>query len=100
VVKTLKYELTKDVWDLPGFVPYEVTIEMPKGARITGVSVQFEALCLWALVNTGEQIKKRKFLVAQTGMTINEREAQLTPIQTLILDDGEYVLHIYEVVGG
>lgn len=50
----------------------EVTVEMPKNARIVLVNHQKGTPTIWAQVDTGEPPEKRTFIVYGTGQAMPE----------------------------
>lgn len=77
----------------------EQTIRLPSGAKILHVGIQHDNLMLWALVDTNPHIlfEQRHFFVSNTGGFIPYPPSQLEHIATLILDYGNFVIHIFEL---
>lgn len=81
---------------LPTRGPRELVL--PMGARILSVANQYEkVIALWAEVDPkATQTETRRFYVAMTG-----EEFVISPssvfIGTVLLADGSYVAHVYEV---
>ena len=86
-----KYQLNKDI----NREDRINIIEMPKGAEILCVKNQYNCPTLYAKVMPYySEIELREFKMAHTGETILD---EWKYIGTVLLDDGEYVLHIYEI---
>lgn len=82
----------------------EVTLQMPKGARVLTVQTQGGAeafgyfgqqLCLWAEVDTDAEKEPRRFRIAGTGHRLPDEP--LTYLGTFQLRGGALVFHVYEV---
>jgi hypothetical protein len=90
--KIIKERLVKTIWKYP--LAPEVTLEMPLGAKVLCVHLQHADVCLWALVDSSETRREKRYFAAfGTG-------------HELPLDPGEYigtvldsllVFHIFEV---
>lgn len=81
---------------------YEIKIEdyqivmMPKNAVILCTGVQYEKMCLWALVDPKAEMEKRRIIVKGTGHTVDEKNMKY--IGTNQLMEGHLVWHIFEDV--
>lgn len=82
--KIWKYELGVGVTEL----------EIPMDARRLGVGNQQNRPVLWMLVNQENELEKRKFRICMTGAEYDFEE--LGYIGTVLVDDGAYVLHVFE----
>ena len=73
----------------------ENVIEMPKGAEILSVQIQngemFNA-CIWAKVNSENELEKRKFVIIGTGHSFDDTNMKY--IGTY--QDGPFVWHLFE----
>ena len=67
---------------------------MPEGAQPVAVAFQGDSLSLWAKVDPHEKTVKRCFHVILTGQLFSDSE--LRYIGTAMLDDGAYVVHVFE----
>jgi len=79
-------------------VPQPQNRPMPAGAMILHVDVQDDRAgpCVWAEVNPDRSLEDRWFTIVATG------EAVPTGAQwvgTFLVDDGDYVFHLYEERG-
>jgi len=73
-----------------------MTIEMPKGAVPLSVHPQGTGFNIWAIVDPTKEKEPRKFLAATTGGDFTETNANY--IGTVVLDQGYFVLHIFEIL--
>ena len=78
--------------------PLEVTdtqiIELPFGARILTADMQYEKLCLWALVNPDLESKsKRTIDIFGTGHPIDGKPRDY--ISTFQMDGGRLIFHVF-----
>ncbi len=76
--------------------PYETEIPMPSGAKILSAHNQRNQPCIWALVETLNPVSNRAIRAEHTG------ECRFLPpeavfIGTVLLDDGDYVLHVFDL---
>jgi hypothetical protein len=70
---------------------------MPGGAGILCVQAQREIPCLWAIVDTGTNMKvPRKFLIVGTGHDLGDDEDIGAYIGTFQIRDGSFVFHVFE----
>lgn len=74
-----------------------VTVSLPRGAMILMVEEQHGEFKLWALVDPSLPNVERKFRIAGTGHPI-EIAANLKHINSMKLQDGALVFHIFEVL--
>lgn len=72
-------------------------IDMPSGAEVLAVQVQYDTVCIWALVDPDRPTQTRTFRVFGTGHEMPQSEA-LNYIGTFQLLDGQFVGHVFEVV--
>lgn len=74
----------------------EELIILPKGAEILSVNNQFEHLVIWVLFDTNERDDElRKIVTYRTGQEITDSE-NLNFIDTVLFDQGNLVIHIFE----
>lgn len=85
--KVFKYEL-------PGRNISE--IEMPIGAQILTIQAQGNTPQIWALVEEGKGLEKRKFRMAGTGHSIEDKDCQHY-LGSFQLYGGEFVFHVFEI---
>ena len=83
-------------------VPVEdyFSLDLPAGAKILTVQAQHEEPQIWALVDPGQQSKVRhNFRVSGTGHDIKENKDGLSYIGTFQLAGGNFIGHLFEVIG-
>lgn len=73
-----------------------VTLELPVGARVLCVQMQGGRPYLWARVDLGVSMEKRRFRLAGTGHDIDERTIG-TYVATW--QDGPFVWHLFNEPG-
>ena len=71
-----------------------VKIQMPVGAKILCVQDQYNTPTLWAEVDIYQPTENRVFSLILTGEDFET--TYKTYIGTCVLDQGSYVVHIYE----
>lgn len=90
----------KTIWkvQLKGFTGV-MEIQLPEHAKMLSVHNQFDELILYAEVDVGKPLTKRTICIVETGKEI-PIGAQTKPrhyIGTVILFNGAYVNHVYEI---
>lgn len=70
-------------------------LEMPEGATILSVDVQFGRICIWALVEPTAPKEKRVFCIYGTGAAIADNLGKF--IGTVQLAGGEFIVHVFEI---
>jgi hypothetical protein len=73
-------------------------LELPIGAQVLTVDVQYATVCLWAIVDPNAKTETRRFRVAGTGHDIVEPPSKLDYIGTFQLHGGMLVFHVFEVL--
>lgn len=87
----------KRVYKYPLDIQDEVTVMMPKGARVLSVQVQNGRPCLWAVVDPNEMtLEERFFRIAGTGHSIQDDVVDGF-IGTIQMYDGRLVFHVFEM---
>lgn len=79
-----------------------VELEMPMGAEILSVQSIVnivdpnpkELAYLWALVNPGNPMEKRRFIIVPTGVDLDDEDR--TYIGTFQMESGDVILHVFE----
>lgn len=88
--KILKYKL---------HIISNMSLSMPKNARILTVQVQKGLLQIWVLVDTKEtQEETREFSVVTTGEQFNPFNQDYVYIGTFQTENGNFVGHLFEIV--
>ncbi len=67
-------------------------IAMPKSAVPHLIAMQAFLVCMWAVVETGAPITKRRFIVAATGQVVDGRH-----VGSCL--DRAFVWHVFELEG-
>lgn len=70
-----------------------VTITMPKDAKILKISKQYGDICLWALVDTENELINYEFRIAGTGHMISDNNLEF--IETIDIDSGRLIFHVF-----
>lgn len=79
-----KYEVYPDLFN----------VEMPIGAKILSCQVQNRTIQMWALVDTGNKLETRQFVVFGTGQEINDYNLQFI---ATFQPDPYLVFHLFEI---
>lgn len=87
----------KTVWKYELRPLQRQAVPMPDGAHVLAVGVQRNRLCVWAEVETTHPLAPRDFLIVGTGIEITLPHEHLWHCGVALLDDGDLVLHVYEV---
>lgn len=74
-------------------------LKMPRGAKVLTVQVQNGAPRLWALVDPEQPEERRVFEVYGTGHHIPDIHSAAY-VATFQVDDGAFVFHLFERLGG
>lgn len=74
----------------------ETELEMPVAAKILCAKTQRNEPHIWALVNPGDISETRTFAIYLTGQPADFTAKEY--IDTIFIDDGVYVVHIFEVL--
>lgn len=71
-------------------------IPMPEDSKILSVGVQFDNPAIWVEVDINKKEVIRKFQLIQTGDVVEVSGKRF--IGTFILNEGHYILHLYEIL--
>jgi hypothetical protein len=74
------------------------TVSMPIGAKVLTVAMQYESLCVWALVDPLADREVRRFMVFGTGHPIEVPDTRLIYVGTIQLQGGAFIGHVFEVI--
>lgn len=81
--------------------PLEVTdvqtIQIPQGATILTVQVQYDKPCIWALVDPNEPVESRQIEIYGTGQQLDE-DVRRRYIGTFQLRGGALIFHVFEPI--
>lgn len=83
------------IWKYPIPIDAYFELEMPQGARILTVQMQYNEPQLWALVDKMAPREPRLFRLAGTGHPIDD--PRLNYIGTIQMMEGQLVWHIFEI---
>lgn len=73
-------------------------VAMPRGAEILSVQLQYETICLWAVVEPDRVSSARQIVILATGESVDKESfLYLKFIGTVQVD--EYVWHVFERTG-
>lgn len=73
------------------------TISMPKGSKIISAATQRNRICVWAEVDPDNQsLEAHNIELVQTGPPGTPSDTNRRFIDTVMLYDGDLVLHVYE----
>ena len=88
LVKIFKYGLV---------ISGETVLELPIGSKILKIDNQYNSIQMWVQTIEGvDKYETRKFFSIKTGSLFENDNLQY--LNTVILDDGDYVAHIFEVI--
>lgn len=77
---------------------YITALNLPIGAKILTVQIQFDKICIWALVDPTNKVESRLFVVVGTGQMFNEKEVKQY-LGTVQQNKGQYIWHVFEING-
>lgn len=86
----------KTVWKYLFEIATEVTIPMPKGARVIDVRIQNGKPCMWAIVNTEARIKPITFEIRGTGHDLDGVD-EYDRVGTIHDTEKGLVWHVFQV---
>lgn len=73
------------------------TLELPIGARILDVNLQYDKPFLWALIDENQKrIKMRQFAIFGTGQMIPPHIFPMVYIKTFQMHHGALIWHLFE----
>jgi hypothetical protein len=73
-------------------------LSMPAGAKILTAEVQYNAICLWARIDPESPRIPRQFILFGTGHPITVPDNRLEYVNTIQMDDGSFIGHVFEVL--
>ena len=83
------------IWKFDVPIGDEISVKMPKGAKLLSVQAQHDMPCVWALVDSSDKIGTRKFAWRGTG----HLSAALTRemyVGTIQLHGGSLIFHLFD----
>ena len=73
----------------------ETVLDLPLNSEILSVKEQFGDICIWVKVDLGEStLESRKIVIYGTGHKIDKDNLKF--IDTVLLFNGSFVLHVFE----
>jgi hypothetical protein len=84
----------RTIYKYPLAITDQQTIEMPAGADILTAQFQYGTLCLWATVDTDNQLTPRHIRIIGTGNPIPDHT--LAFIGTAQMPTASLVWHVFE----
>ncbi len=85
----------KTIYKYPFGITDDFEIFMPEGARVLHVGMQYDRPCIWALVDPNAVQEERKFHLAGTGHSIEDKIADWQYVGTFTMQDGALVFHLF-----
>jgi len=85
--------MTQTVYKYPFQIADEVILGIPSDAQLLTVQMQNGQPCLWALVDPGNEIERRRLLVRGTGHDAEEIGRYISTFQ---MHGGALVFHVFE----
>ncbi len=73
---------------------HEVTLTMPRGARVLCAREQRDTICVWAEVDRSAPLEPRRFEVFGTGWDLPPGERRY--LGTASIYGGSLIFHVYE----
>jgi len=86
----------KTIWKFEIPIQDQFQIQMPEGAEILDVQMQFGHPVLWALVIAGNPPEYRTFQIKGTGHIITDLSKK-DYISTFQQYDGQLIWHLFEI---
>lgn len=77
--------------------PSTIHTMMPKDAKIISAKLQHDKAVVWAVVDTDKPNEQRTLVVIPTGEPIPEFVRIVDFIDTVSINDGALIFHIFEV---
>lgn len=81
------------IYKYPFEISRNIIIAMPKAARVIRVDKQGSVPCMWAIVNPGNAIEQRQFVIYGTGQKI---DSKITQHYIGTFFDGPFVWHVFQ----
>jgi hypothetical protein len=71
------------------------SLELPAGAELLTVQVQFGVPCIWVIVDPEKPLIEMQFRLFGTGHEINPKMGELTHVGSFMMLDGMLVWHLF-----
>lgn len=93
--------MNKSIYKYELMITNTQKVELPVGAEILTVQLQFESPCLWALVEPDQtETETRVIEIFGTGHTITDDiGVSRKYINTFQTEGGVYIFHVFEFTG-
>lgn len=85
------------IWKFPLKMQGVQTLDIPEGAVILHIELQYGQVCVWALVNPKAKKTHRTFAMYGTGQLLDV-SAEEEHIFTFSQDEGSFIWHVFERV--
>jgi hypothetical protein len=90
----IKNKVMRVIWKFNFETKDEISVSMPKDAKILSLQTQNEIPCMWALVDPTAPKEERKFTIFGTGHHIADVLGEF--VGTYQLHGGRLVFHVFE----
>ena len=85
------------IWKFPFKIERQITIEMPRGAKVLSIQVQDGVPCMWATVDSDSGMVPQKFNLYGTGSKLPTYWGKsMRYVDTF--QHGEFVWHVFEEI--
>lgn len=84
----------KTIYKYKLYVTDRQTVSMPIGSKILNIQTQKGEPCIWALIDTDNDIEDRKFAIYGTGNECSSFYEEY--IGTFQIENGSLVFHVFE----
>ena len=92
--------MTKTIYKYPVVADDIFVLDLPNGAEVLTVQIQYKEPQLWVLLDPSAPKKERAFRLAGTGHPITYDAGQnYSYINSFQLQDGNLVFHLFEILG-
>lgn len=88
--------MSKEIWKYRLSVSMAQTLEMPAGAELLSVHMQYEVPCLWAIVEVTAPTAQRQIIMEATGDLLGLKTSPDNFIGTVLMAGGQFVWHFFD----
>jgi hypothetical protein len=85
----------KTIWKYDVPITDHFSLELPAGAELLTVQVQFGVPCIWAIVDPEKPLVETQFHLFGTGHAINQETGKLTYVGSFQMLGGMLVWHLF-----
>jgi hypothetical protein len=96
VPQTLWRRKLKTIYKYPLATTDFQVIDLPEGAQILSVNIQYEKICLWAIIDTEKPVAGRRIRIIGTGNDAGDVEMG-QHIGSVLAYGGTFVWHVFDV---